>query len=156
MLKKTIKKLDAIYKNIGYEADVDGAYRDEVTTYASVIRKDGEIVTELTGVVNPEEVDGSHQIAGEIRGIIETLKWCKIHNIQTIRIYYDYLGLYMWATGGWKAKKKVSINYVQFMKNNTIKIEWVKIPAHSNYRWNEYADKLAKETLIKYISKGVK
>lgn len=156
MGKKDIEETDVIYKDVGYEADVDGAYKDGVTAYAAVIRKDGKMIRTLTEVIKPEEVDGSHQIAGEIRGVIETLKWCKTRNIKSIRIYYDYLGLYMWATGKWKARKKVSENYVQFMKNNTIKIEWVKIPSHSGYSWNEYTDKIAKETLTKYISKGVK
>jgi len=152
MIKKEIERSEEIYKNTGYEADVDGAYKNGITTYASIIRKNGRVITQLTGVVKPEEVDGSHQIAGEIQGVIETLKWCKTHYVKTIRIYYDYLGLYMWATGGWKARKKVSENYVKFMKNNKIKIDWVKIPAHFGYSWNESADKLAKETLTKYIS----
>lgn len=152
MRKKISEESNAIYKNVGYEADVDGAYKDGVTTYAAVIRKDGEIVAELTGIVSQEEVDGSRQIAGEIKSIIETLKWCKANNVHAIRIYYDYSGLYMWSTGKWKTNKKVSINYAQFMKSNTIEIEWIKIPSHSGCMWNEYADKLAKKTLVQYLS----
>jgi len=136
-----------IYKNKGIEIDVDGSYSGGITSYAAVARKNGKVIHELYGIVKVSDVEGSHQVAGEIHAVIETVNWCEEKKIKSVIIYYDYLGLEMWARGKWKAKKNLTQEYSAFMKSRSLKIKWVKIDSHTGVKWNEYADKLAKKAL---------
>ncbi|MBI5402105.1 MAG: reverse transcriptase-like protein [Ignavibacteriae bacterium] len=136
-------KEEIIYKDKGIEIDVDGSYRKGVTSYGAVIRKNGKIISELSGIVEAPLVKGSHQIAGEIKAVTESINWCNENGVKEVTIYYDYKGLEKWASGKWKTKKAVSQEYYGFMKNNSLKIHWVKIESHTGKKWNEYADRLA-------------
>lgn len=135
------------YKNKGIEIDVDGSYRDGITGYGAVIRKDGEVIKELSGIVPVDEVYGSYQIAGEIEAVKKAIEWCKENGNNEVTVYYDYKGLKEWATGGYKAKKEISKKYKEFMDLVGIKINWVKIESHSGMVWNNRADKLSKQAL---------
>lgn len=135
------------YKNKGYEIDVDGSYRNGVTSYGVVIRKDGKKIDELSGIVKAALVKGSHQVAGEINAVTEAVKWCTENKIKEVTIYYDYKGLEKWAKGEWKTRKPVSQQYSDFMKSNNVRIHWVKIESHTGKKWNEYADKLAAKAI---------
>lgn len=136
-------KEEETYKNKGYEIDVDGSYRNWITSYGIVIRKEGNVIKEISGIVDSAQVKGSHQIAGEIKAVTEAIKWCRKNKIHEVTIYYDYKGLEKWAKGLWKTKKVISKEYADFMKVDNVEIKWVKIKSHSGKKWNEYADRLA-------------
>jgi ribonuclease HI len=140
-------KEEKIYTERGYEIDVDGSYRKGITSYGVVIRKDGKVIKELSGMLDPSEVGGSHQVAGEIKAVTEAVTWCKENEINNVAIYYDYKGLEKWARGQWKTKKAVSKDYADFMKIEDLKIHWVKIESHTGKKWNEYADRLATKAI---------
>ncbi len=95
--KKSVK--DSVYTDKGFEADVDGSYFSNITSWASIIRKDGKIIEELSGIVDTSNIKNSHQIAGEIKAVIETVKYCQRSKIKKLRLYYDYNGLKYWAKG---------------------------------------------------------
>lgn len=147
--KKSVK--DSVYSDKGYEADVDGSYFSSITSWASIIRKDGRIIEELSGIVDTSNIKNSHQIAGEIKAVIETVKYCQRNKIRKLRLYYDYNGLKYWAKGIWRAKIFITQYYQNFMKDVKIDIDWVKIESHTGVYWNELADKLAKKTIEKSI-----
>jgi ribonuclease H-related protein len=140
-----------VYTNKGYEIDVDGSYQNGITSYGVVIRKNGKKVGELSGIMDESEVHGSHQVAGEIKAVTESIKWCRENDIRDVTIYYDYKGLEKWAQGKWKTKKAVSKNYADFMREDNIKIKWVKIQSHTGKKWNEYADRLAAFAITKSL-----
>jgi len=147
---KTILSLNVpeIYKNKGYEIDVDGSYQNCRTGYGAIIRKDGKIVKELNGIVKETDVDGSRQVAGELKAAMEAVKWCNENSVKDIIIYYDYDGVRKWAKREWKAKKPVTKEYAEFMKDVKINMHWVKIKSHTGIYWNEQADKLAGRATI--------
>jgi ribonuclease HI len=142
-----------VYKNKGYEIDVDGSYQKGITSYGVVIRKNGKLLKELSGMLDNSEVHGSHQIAGEIKAVTQAVRWCRENEINDVTIYYDYKGLEKWARGQWKTKKTISKNYADFMREDNLKIHWVKIQSHTGKKWNEYADKLASDAINKNASK---
>jgi ribonuclease H-related protein len=142
---------EEIYKDKGYEIDVDGSYQKGITSYGVVIRKDGKLIKEISGIVEALHVKGSHQIAGEIKAVTEAIEWCRKNKIDDVTIYYDYKGLEKWAKGLWKTKKEISKEYADFMKIGNIKIHWVKIKSHTGKKWNEYADKLAAKAIGKHL-----
>jgi ribonuclease H-related protein len=145
--KKKLPKSKGVYTDKEYEADVDGSYMNGITSWASIIRKDGKILKELSGIVNTSNIKNSHQIAGEIKAVIETVKFCREHKINKLRLYYDYNGLKYWAKGLWRAKIFITQYYQDYMKDVKMDIEWVKIASHTGVHWNELTDKLAKKAI---------
>ncbi len=143
-----------VYEDRGIEIDVDGAYRDGYTGYAAIIRKDGKPIYYISGVMSQIEVLGSYQVAGELNAVVEALKWCEKNGIQEVKIYYDMEGIEMWASGRWKTKKDITKNYSDFFKDNKIKIQWIKVEAHSGYKWNEEVDRLAKRVITEFKRKN--
>ena len=127
-----------------YDVYVDGSYFGGVTGYGAVILENGSVIKELSGAVDPSEVNGTYQVAGELAAVKETLKWCHAHSVDEVSIYYDYLGIEEWATGRWKTNQTLTKEYARFVRESGIKIRWHKVAAHTGNRWNERADALAK------------
>jgi viroplasmin and RNaseH domain-containing protein len=118
-----------------------------LTSYGAIIRKEGKVLIEISGLVNTDKIKSSRQITGEIKAVIEAIKYCNAKKIEKIRLYYDYNGLKYWALGQWKANIISTKYYRDFMKKQTINIEWVKISSHTGVYWNEMVDKLAKSVI---------
>lgn len=71
------------------------------------------------------------------------------HNIPEITIYHDYEGIAKWCTGAWKATKPGTIAYQAFYRGavKKVKVHFVKVKGHSNDKYNDMADQLAKKAL---------
>lgn len=132
------------YKNRGYEIDIDGSYMEDKTSFAIVVRKDGEKIYEENGIVPEIEVRGSHQVAGELTAAMQAAEYCIKNKINEVTIYYDMKGIEKWATGKWKTNKEITKNFKEYFKGIELKINWVKVASHTGLYWNEYVDKLAK------------
>lgn len=89
-------------------------------------------------------------VAAELEGVKEAISWAIEYKKSKITIYYDYEGIGKWANGSWKPKKKLTCEYVKFLKNkqHLISINFIKVPAHSGIIYNEKADTLAKRSLL--------
>lgn len=88
-------------------------------------------------------------VAGEIKGSERAIKFAMKNKISKLTIYHDYEGIAKWCTGEWKAKKdgtKAYKNFYESAKEN-IDIVFVKVKGHSGDKYNELADKLAREAL---------
>ncbi|MDR2066557.1 MAG: reverse transcriptase-like protein [Endomicrobium sp.] len=125
-----------------YEAFVDGAYINGITSYASIIYLGNNIQTELFGTIKDTQF---RQFGGELKSVVETLKWCEKNNVKKIRINYDYQGIESFATGKWQAKNKLSLEYVNFIRNTNIQIHWRHIKSHTGNLKNNRVDMLAKK-----------
>lgn len=88
-------------------------------------------------------------VAGEIEGAKKAISFCIENKIPEVYIYYDYRGIEAWANGEWKATKEGTIRYKNYcdLARKKIKINFVKVKAHSNNKYNDIADKLAKLAL---------
>ena len=131
---------------------VDGSFEPSVNKYAygCVIIDGGEVAEKLSGTGNDPNVAKIRNVAGEMLGAMNAVKWAKAQGYEKITIYYDYSGIEMWATGGWKAKNKYTQGYAEYMRNAAakVKISFRKIAAHTGDKYNEMADKLAKAALL--------
>jgi ribonuclease HI len=125
------------------EAYVDGSYRDGKVGWGAVIVRNEEVYKELNGTLSEEKVEGTRQVAGELKAVLEVLSWCKKNKVDEITIYFDYMGIKCWVTGEWKAKKNITQKYRDYVKKAGIKIEWVKVKSHSGDKFNDMADELA-------------
>lgn len=64
-------------------------------------------------------------------------------------MFYDYTGIEFWTDGSWEAKKPVAKEYVKKISvlEQSIKVEFEKVKAHSGNDLNERADELAKQAI---------
>jgi ribonuclease HI len=92
---------------------------------------------------------GYRNIAGELFAVVNAVKFAINSKIDKIIIYHDYSGIRHWALGEWKTKNDLSRFYQNFFKkiDEYIEYEFVKVEGHTNDKFNEEADRLAKDAL---------
>lgn len=147
VLNESWARRETIPEPVGsiYDIYVDGSFINGATGYGAVVLKDGAVVAELCGPVDAIEVNNTRQVAGELVAVKEALKWCDQHDVTTISIFYDYLGIEKWATGKWKTNQPLTREYAKFVNGSPIRIRWHKVDSHTGDRWNDRADLLAKK-----------
>lgn len=133
-------------------AYVDGSYDDKLKKYSFgciLLLPSGDIVKESGNGDNPESL-AIRNVAGEMLGAMYAVKWAMINGYSEIELRYDYEGIEKWVQGMWKAKNELARKYAAAMNDwkRFIHISFLKIAAHSNNKYNDMADELAKSALI--------
>lgn len=132
-------------------AYVDGSYDDSIKKYAFgcvFITEKGHIFTEYGNGDNPQSLQ-HRNVTGEMLGAMYAVKVAMLNGFQAVEIRYDYEGIEKWVTGAWRSKTELTQKYATSMREWSagIKISFHKVPAHSNVKFNEVADQLAKKGL---------
>ena len=132
------------------EIYVDGSY-DAVTntfSYGMVVLIDGKEEKFSQKMTDPELAQ-MRNVAGEIKGSEAAMQYALDHKIPSIIIYHDYQGIASWCNGDWKANKPGTIAYRDFYQKakEKVHIEFRKVKGHSNDKYNDMVDELAKEAL---------
>lgn len=85
-------------------------------------------------------------VSGELLGAMHVLKEARKCGAQEVHLYYDYMGIEMWALGRWKTNNPLTQYYAKFVKDYlpTMAIHFHKVAAHTGVEYNERADQLAK------------
>lgn len=140
------------------KAYVDGSYslNENKYSYGCVLLTDNETI-KFGGVDNNPDYIGMKNVSGELLGSMEAIKWARENKYDSIVVYHDYEGIERWANGNWKANKKGTKEYIDFINyyRKYINISFVKVQAHSGDTFNEEADKLAKEFLLKSVKNKI-
>lgn len=129
---------------------VDGSYNNATGEFSYgmvVLSEEGE--EKYNCKFNDQELAAMHNVAGEIKGAQAAMQYALEHQIPAIAIYHDYEGIAKWCLGQWKTNKEGTKAYKAFydMASRQVKISFVKVTGHSNDKYNDMADKLAKEAL---------
>lgn len=132
-------------------AYVDGSYDDSVKRYAFgcvFLLHDGRIYTEY-GSGNNEQSLQHRNVTGEMLGAMYAVKFAMLNGFRAVEIRYDYEGIEKWVTGEWRSKTELTQKYALAMREwcRSIKVTFTKVAAHTNVRYNELADQMAKKGL---------
>ena len=83
----------------------------------------------LQGHGDDPEMASMRNVAGEILGAMAAVKLAVEKGLPELAIYYDYLGIEMWATGGWKRNKTGTIAYYDYMQQvrDKLRVTFIKV-----------------------------
>ena len=132
---------------------VDGSFNANTRTYGwgGTLRV---VETGETHIIQgsrdyPDYMVEMRNVAGELNGVIEAVKLAVELGIYNLDIYYDYQGIESWITGKWRCNKEGTREYKTFVGSMIarydIKINFIKVKAHSGNQFNDEVDRLAKE-----------
>lgn len=134
-------------------AYVDGSF--DVDTgdfaYGLVLIDDQGNEETFNGAMNHPEYSLNRNVAGEVFASMKAIELAIEKNKKKVYIHFDYMGIKAWAEGTWKTNKELTQKYKAFVeeKRDLIEIEFIKVKAHSNDKYNDMADSLAKKALDK-------
>lgn len=134
------------------KAYIDGSFNSKTNSYgfgAILIIDEKEYIFKK-GYFEEDEYTSLRNVAGEIKGAGFIINYSINHNIKKLHIFYDYEGIEAWYTGRWKASSSIAIEYKKFSDSVKDKIEVVfhKVKSHTNNKYNDKVDKLAKESVL--------
>ena len=134
--------LGDVYKRQSYDAVTN------TFSYGMVVLKEGYEYT-FSEKLEDEEMAKMHNVAGEIKGAEAAMRYAVDNNEKRLVIYHDYEGIAKWCTREWKASKPGTQAYRDYYDSvkEKVNIQFVKVKGHSNNKYNEMADKLAKKAL---------
>ena len=86
-------------------------------------------------------------VAGELLAAMHVMKYAVDNGISECSLYYDYMGIEMWATKRWKRNNELTKEYSAFYDSikNHVRVYFHKVAAHTGDTYNEMADALAKQ-----------
>ncbi|WP_024620586.1 viroplasmin family protein [Metaclostridioides mangenotii] len=135
------------------EAYVDGSYEHSIKLYGSgvVILKGDVEITSFSVKGNDKDLVDMRNVAGEIEASKIAMNYCIENGLKNLILYFDYEGIEKWCIGAWKTNKVGTINYKKYydsIKDN-LNVKFVKVKAHSGNKYNDEADRLAKQSIDK-------
>ena len=119
---------------------------------------DGDKKYEYKHAGNREDYAQLHNVAGELEAAKFVMWYAVDKKIKEITLFYDYQGIEAWAVGDWKANLPYTQDYVKFYSKvkMAVKVNFVKVKAHTGIELNEVVDKLAKEAIEQFKKENTK
>lgn len=131
-------------------AYVDGSFDLDRFTYSYgvvLLTKDKKEV--FSGREDKRELAEMRNVAGELKAAMVAMDKALEKDMETLYLHYDYKGIEEWAKGNWKTNKEGTKSYKKYYDSikDRLNIIFIKVLAHSGVKYNEEADRLAKEAL---------
>ena len=131
-------------------AYVDGSYNVENNQFSyGMVLLDGEQELKFQQFFIDEELASMRNVAGEVKGAEAAMRYAVEQGFHKLYIYHDYEGIAKWCQGEWKTNKEGTKAYKAYFDSirDKLQVVFVKVAAHTGDKYNEMADKLAKEAL---------
>lgn len=144
------EKADVIQGN-GCEIYVDGSFDVKKPSHYAcgvVVLKDGVVVHTISKAASGPAAE-MRNVAGEILGACMALDYCFKTGIGRVTIYHDYEGIAAWCNETWKANNEYTRKYKAYYDkiSEYVDVAFEKVKGHSNNKYNDLADSLAKQAL---------
>ena len=152
-LERNEEKIENIEEVDGVYAYIDGSFDRINGIYGSgVVIVDGDKKHEYKHAGNREDYAQLHNVAGELEAAKFVMWYAVDKKIKEITLFYDYQGIEAWAVGDWQANLPYTQDYVKFYNKvkSVVKVNFVKVKAHTGVELNEVVDKLAKEAIAEF------
>ena len=156
-VKGNEEKIENVEAVDGVYAYIDGSFDRINGIYGSgVVIVDGDKKHEYKYANNREDYTNLHNVAGEIEAAKFVMWYAVDKKISEITLFYDYQGIEAWATGDWQANLPYTQDYVKFYNKvkSVVKVNFVKVKAHTGVELNEVVDRLAKEAIEEFKKKN--
>lgn len=131
-------------------AYVDGSYNGSETDFSyGMVILDGVQEMKFSKKISDGKLAAMNNVAGEIAGAMAAMDYAVSHHKKKVVIYHDYEGIAKWCLGEWRTNKEGTKAYKQYFDEiaKKVEIQFVKVKGHSNDKYNDMADELAKEAL---------
>lgn len=132
------------------EIYVDGSYNSKTNefSYGMIVLRDGKEF-KFAQKFSDKELATMNNVAGEIKGAEAAMRYAVENSLYNIIIYHDYEGIAKWCLGEWKTNKKGTKAYKAYYDSikDKVSIKFIKVTGHSNNKYNDIADELAKQVL---------
>ena len=158
-LERNEEKIENIEEVDGVYAYIDGSFDRVSGIYGSgVVIVDSDEKYEYKHAENREDYAQLHNVAGELEAAKFVMWYAVDKKIKEITLFYDYQGIEAWAVGDWKANLPYTQDYVKFYNKvkTAVKVNFVKVKAHTGIELNEVVDKLAKEAIEQFKKENTK
>lgn len=152
-VKGNEEKIEIVEAVDGVYAYIDGSFDRVNGIYGSgVVIVDGDKKYEFKHAGNREDYAQLHNVAGELEAAKFVMWYAVDKKIKEITLFYDYQGIEAWAVGDWKANLPYTQDYVEFYNKvkAVVKVNFVKVKAHTGVELNEVVDKLAKDAIEEF------
>lgn len=138
-------------KHEGVVAYVDGSYNITTKEFSYgmiVLMEDGTELKYAEKYSDPE-LASMRNVAGEIKGSEAAMRFAISKDLAQITIVHDYEGIARWCLGEWKTNKEGTKSYKAYYDQikDKLKVNFVKVKGHSNDKYNDIADELAKQAV---------
>ncbi|VTX61737.1 viroplasmin family protein [Gemella haemolysans] len=158
-LERNEEKIENIEEVDGVYAYIDGSFDRVSGIYGSgVVIVDGDKKHEYKHAGNREDYAQLHNVAGELEAAKFVMWYAVDKKIKEITLFYDYQGIEAWAVGDWKANLPYTQDYVKFYNKvkTVVKVNFMKVKAHTGIELNEVVDKLAKDAIEQFKKENTK
>lgn len=128
-------------------AYVDGSYNKAIEVYGiGVVFIANNLVERFSESGTDPVMLSMWNVAGETEAAMLAIKHAIKLGYQKLTIYHDYSGIAGWATT-WQANKEGAKRYKAFVEDakDEIELYFKKVAAHTGVKYNEEADRLAKD-----------
>jgi len=152
-LERNEEKIENIEEVDGVYAYIDGSFDRINGIYGSgVVIVDGDKKHEYKHAGNREDYAQLHNVAGELEAAKFVMWYAVDKKIKEITLFYDYQGIEAWAVGDWQANLPYTQDYVKFYNKvkSVVKVNFIKVKAHTGVELNEVVDKLAKDAVAEF------
>lgn len=145
-----ITRDEALEKSSTIVAYVDGSYNGSDTEFSyGMVILEGDEEYQFCKKIKDESLAKMRNVAGEIAGAMAAMEYAVSHDKKRVIIYHDYEGIAKWCLGEWKTNKEGTIAYKKYYDEviKKVAVEFIKVKGHSNDKYNDMADELAKRAL---------
>lgn len=143
-----------IKEDFDFIAFVDGSYDRISKTFGSGIA----VLDFKYNIIDEFKVAGYDKwdqwnIVGEIEASKYAIKLAYDKKLNKVCIYHDLKNIALWASGSWQAKNEYTQDYVRYVErySKNMEITFVKVKGHSCNKYNDIADRLAREAIEEYL-----